>query len=266
MVARGRAAWPLGIALHAVDRTRRVVPVPGGGASTWAGAPAAGRRPSSRCATWPTTTSGRATSRGRAPRPRGAASCAEERAPRRVPPRRRRATPAWPRRVAARGDLEAAREDADRGVELARRGRAAHGDALLGAGARAEVALAARRRATRRAPATPRDAGAARPAPDPATTTCSRMLAAGRGAWPRRRPGDGGAGGGRRPDRARAGGAAAPDRATARLREIAAELYVSHNTVKTQIAPIYRKLGVATREDAVARARERGLLPRSLSR
>jgi LuxR family maltose regulon positive regulatory protein len=48
-------------------------------------------------------------------------------------------------------------------------------------------------------------------------------------------------------------------------REIAADLYVSHNTVKTQMRAIYRKLGVATREDAVARARERGLLPRPLS-
>jgi LuxR family maltose regulon positive regulatory protein len=48
-------------------------------------------------------------------------------------------------------------------------------------------------------------------------------------------------------------------------REIAADLYVSHNTVKTQIRAIYRKLGVGTREDAVARARERGLLPRTLA-
>lgn len=48
-------------------------------------------------------------------------------------------------------------------------------------------------------------------------------------------------------------------------REIAADLYVSHNTVKTQMRAIYRKLGVATREDAVARARERGLLPGTLA-
>ena len=48
-------------------------------------------------------------------------------------------------------------------------------------------------------------------------------------------------------------------------REIAADLYVSHNTVKTQMRAIYRKLGVATREDAVAAARARGLLPRPLS-
>ena len=49
-------------------------------------------------------------------------------------------------------------------------------------------------------------------------------------------------------------------------REIAAELYVSHNTIKTQIRSIYRKLGVATRAEAVARARERGLLSRSPAR
>jgi LuxR family maltose regulon positive regulatory protein len=38
------------------------------------------------------------------------------------------------------------------------------------------------------------------------------------------------------------------------LREIAAELYVSHNTVKSQTRAIYRKLGVATRAEAVARS------------
>ena len=49
----------------------------------------------------------------------------------------------------------------------------------------------------------------------------------------------------------------------ASAREIADQLYVSHNTVKTQIKSIYRKLGVATRAEAVARARELGLLSRS---
>ncbi|MGE3140665.1 MAG: LuxR C-terminal-related transcriptional regulator [Thermoleophilia bacterium] len=47
------------------------------------------------------------------------------------------------------------------------------------------------------------------------------------------------------------------------MREIAADLYVSHNTVKTQIRAVYRKLGVATRDEAVRRARELGLLPGS---
>ncbi|AGP52249.1 LuxR C-terminal-related transcriptional regulator [Streptomyces rapamycinicus] len=44
------------------------------------------------------------------------------------------------------------------------------------------------------------------------------------------------------------------------LREIAAELYVSHNTVKTQVRAVFRKLGAHDRSGAVARARERGVL------
>jgi LuxR family maltose regulon positive regulatory protein len=43
-------------------------------------------------------------------------------------------------------------------------------------------------------------------------------------------------------------------------REIAAALYVSLDTVKTHIRGIYRKLGAGTREEAVAAARERGLI------
>jgi LuxR family maltose regulon positive regulatory protein len=39
------------------------------------------------------------------------------------------------------------------------------------------------------------------------------------------------------------------------LREIASELYVSYDTVKTHTRHIYRKLGVSTRREAVARAR-----------
>jgi LuxR family maltose regulon positive regulatory protein len=38
------------------------------------------------------------------------------------------------------------------------------------------------------------------------------------------------------------------------LREIAAELFVSYNTVKSQTRAIYRKLGVSTRAEAVARS------------
>lgn len=43
-------------------------------------------------------------------------------------------------------------------------------------------------------------------------------------------------------------------------REIGEALYVSFNTVKTHVKSIFRKLGVATRPDAVSRARELRLL------
>jgi LuxR family maltose regulon positive regulatory protein len=42
--------------------------------------------------------------------------------------------------------------------------------------------------------------------------------------------------------------------------EIAVEMYVSINTVKTHLKSIYRKLAVSRRGDAVRRARELGLL------
>jgi LuxR family maltose regulon positive regulatory protein len=41
------------------------------------------------------------------------------------------------------------------------------------------------------------------------------------------------------------------------FREIAEELHVSRNTVKTQAISIYRKLGVSGRSDAIAVARRR---------
>jgi LuxR family maltose regulon positive regulatory protein len=44
-------------------------------------------------------------------------------------------------------------------------------------------------------------------------------------------------------------------------REIADELYVSVNTVRTQAQAVDRKLGVTTRAEAVASARRLGLLP-----
>jgi DNA-binding CsgD family transcriptional regulator len=40
------------------------------------------------------------------------------------------------------------------------------------------------------------------------------------------------------------------------LAQIAAELFVSRNTVKTQVQSVYRKLGVRRRADAVALARD----------
>jgi len=43
-------------------------------------------------------------------------------------------------------------------------------------------------------------------------------------------------------------------------REIAAELYVSFNTIRTHTRAIFQKLGVTSRAEAVARARELGLL------
>ena len=47
------------------------------------------------------------------------------------------------------------------------------------------------------------------------------------------------------------------------LREIGNELYVSQNTVKTHTRNIYAKLRVSSRQQAVRRARELGLLSRS---
>jgi DNA-binding CsgD family transcriptional regulator len=44
-------------------------------------------------------------------------------------------------------------------------------------------------------------------------------------------------------------------------KEIAAQLHISSNTVKTHVARLYEKLGARRRTDAIARARELGLLP-----
>ena len=53
---------------------------------------------------------------------------------------------------------------------------------------------------------------------------------------------------------------------TLSLREIAAELHLSANTVKTHVRAVYRKLGVSTRHDAVALGRETGILYRGQQR
>ena len=42
--------------------------------------------------------------------------------------------------------------------------------------------------------------------------------------------------------------------------EIAQEMFLSRNTIKTEANAIYRKLGASTRSQAVARSRELGLL------
>jgi LuxR family maltose regulon positive regulatory protein len=44
------------------------------------------------------------------------------------------------------------------------------------------------------------------------------------------------------------------------FREIAEQLEVSRNTVKTQAISIYRKFGVSSRSEAIARAADLGLL------
>lgn len=163
--------------------------------------------------------------------------------------------------LAARGESEEARAQADRGVQLALRGRAptelAHavtvrGEVYLAAGDEDEARACAREARQLTAPA--RGVGhirsllddlEARLGPDGAPAQPSPPTGAGgltdrELAVLRRLTGEGSA------------------------REIAADLYVSHNTVKTQMRSIYRKLGVATRDDAVRRARERGLLSRPL--
>jgi LuxR family transcriptional regulator of spore coat protein len=43
------------------------------------------------------------------------------------------------------------------------------------------------------------------------------------------------------------------------LEQIASRLFVTRNTVKSQVRSVYRKLGVSTRADAVAWAAEAGI-------
>lgn len=45
----------------------------------------------------------------------------------------------------------------------------------------------------------------------------------------------------------------------ATLEQIAAKLFVTRNTVKSQVRSVYRKIGVSTRADAVKWAREAGI-------
>jgi len=50
------------------------------------------------------------------------------------------------------------------------------------------------------------------------------------------------------------------------FREIAEELYVSRNTVKTQAISVYRKLNASSRSEAIAGARDLGLVDASSPR
>lgn len=59
--------------------------------------------------------------------------------------------------------------------------------------------------------------------------------------------------------RARAGGVGLPSHRI-KHRDIAAELDITLNTLRTHLASIYRKLGVTDRDDAATRATETGLL------
>ncbi|WP_029067848.1 helix-turn-helix domain-containing protein [Jonesia quinghaiensis] len=43
------------------------------------------------------------------------------------------------------------------------------------------------------------------------------------------------------------------------LEQIASKLFVTRNTVKSQVRSVYRKIGVSTRADAVQWAREAGI-------
>ena len=47
---------------------------------------------------------------------------------------------------------------------------------------------------------------------------------------------------------------------TLSLRDIGRELYLSPNTIKTHTRALYRKLGASDRQDAVAKARELGIM------
>jgi LuxR family transcriptional regulator, maltose regulon positive regulatory protein len=155
--------------------------------------------------------------------------------------------------AAERGDSEAALAAGERGVELARRG------AVPGDRANTLIAVASLR-------AEAGDAAGARSllaearsllerCPDPGREVMTRLGRAERRSGTRQPP-----------------ASAAPDLSERELavlrllaselsqREIGAELFVSLNTVKTHTRNVFRKLGVGTREEAVARGRDLGVI------
>jgi LuxR family transcriptional regulator, maltose regulon positive regulatory protein len=157
----------------------------------------------------------------------------------------------------ARGELDAARVAANRALELARRGGirldTAYGLLLLARIARVEGSV---REAhdllgrARRQVAACADPGFLA---ERVLGTARGLRATGAGA-----AADGAGAGDDLSERERAVLALLPSELS--LREIGAELFVSLNTVKSHTRNIYLKLGAGGRDEAVARARELGLL------
>ena len=156
--------------------------------------------------------------------------------------------------AAAEGDRELALRNARRAIDLARRGGPP--------GARANALLAASEiMAGHDADELVAEAAAVlAPCPDPGAAVVARLSSAQAGMSQRPEPAE---------------GEDLTDRELVVLRllasdlsqrEIGAELYVSLNTVKTHARHIFRKLGAEGREEAVAHARERGLLGRPVTR
>ena len=112
------------------------------------------------------------------------------------------------------------------------------------------------------------DADGARGVTDQARALIGRFTDPGMLAARLGQAGGGGPAGGRRPAGGPAGELTERELVVLRLlattlsqREIAQELYVSVNTVRTHIQGVYRKLGAASRSEAVAAASDHGLLP-----
>jgi LuxR family maltose regulon positive regulatory protein len=152
----------------------------------------------------------------------------------------------------ARGDGDAARSAAEKAVELARRGagRIEEAAALVTAARAARVCgtddLARRRREEARS--------VLRECPDPGPVVADWFAVEQRALLAQ----DGSPEGDELTERERAILALLPGPRT--QREIAGELFVTPNTLKTHLRSIYRKLGAASRTEAVSRARTRGLL------